>query len=286
MRAASPAPRALAASLPIVLPLLLAYGFVLLSLAGQWADDPNYAHGFFVPVMSAWLAWRRRGRLRAAPRRPNPAGILVVAAGAALYLAGVLAAELFTTRVSLVVVLTGLVLALEGTERLRVMALPLGFLLFMIPLPYVVYYRLTFPLQIESSRIAAGLLTAAGLPVVREGNVIHLEGYALEVVTACSGLRSIMTLGTIGVFIATLLPMSRAGLAGYLLLIVPVAMGANVLRLALTAAIAAVAGPGAAESFLHELSGLVLFVLGVAALFLIAWGFRWADRRRSGLSRR
>lgn len=282
MRLALPAPRSLAASLPIILSLALAYGFVLVSLVGQWADDPNYAHGFFVPIMSAWLAWRRRDRFEAAPRSPSAMGILVVLAGAALYLAGVLAAELFTTRVSLVIVIAGLVLALEGSARLRVMAFPVGFLLFMIPLPYVIYYRLTFPLQLVSSRVAAGLLTAAGLPVVREGNVLHLEGYSLEVVTACSGLRSIMTLGTIGVFLTSLIPLSRKSLVGYLALIIPVAMGANVLRLALTAGIAAVAGPGAAESFLHELSGLVLFVSGVVALFIFAWGLRWVERKRSG----
>jgi exosortase len=285
MRLALPSPRTLAASLPLALSLAVAYGFVLLSLAQQWADDPNYAHGFFVPIMAAWLARRRRDRFNAAPQSPDAMGILVVLAGAALYLVGVLAAELFTTRISLIVVVAGLVLALEGRARLRTMAFPIAFLLFMIPLPYILYYRLTFPLQIESSRVAAGILTAVGLPVIREGNVLHLEGYSLEVVTACSGLRSIMTLGTIGVFLTDLIPMSRVGLVCYAALIVPVAMGANVARLAVTAGLAAIAGPETAESFLHELSGLVLFVTGVLALFIIAWGIRWTDRRRRGSPR-
>ena len=282
MRLAFPAPRTLAASLPIALSLAVAYGFVVVSLARQWADDANYAHGFFVPAMSAWLAYRRRHRFQAAPRIPDAMGIAVVAAGVALYLAGVLAAELFTTRVSLVVVVAGLVLALEGRARLRALAFPIAFLLFMIPLPYVLYYRLTFPLQIESSRMAAGLLTAVGLPVIREGNVLHLEGYSLEVVTACSGLRSIMTLGTIGVFISDLIPLSRIGRVCLAALIVPVAMAANVARLAVTAGTAAIAGQETAESFLHGLSGLVVFVSGVAALFVMAWGIRWIEHRRSG----
>lgn len=286
MRLASPAPRTLAASLPLVLPLAIAYGFVLLALARQWADDPNYTHGFFVPLMSVLLARRRLDRFRSAPRSPDAAGIAVVFAGALLYLAGVLAAELFTSRISLVVVLAGLVLALEGRARLRAMAFPIAFLLFMIPLPYVIYYKLTFPLQIESSCLAAGLLTAVGLPVIREGNVLHLEGYSLEVVTACSGLRSIMTLGTIGVFISDLVPLSRVGRVFHWALIVPVAMGANVARLAVTAGLAAVAGPETAESFLHDLSGLVLFVSGVLALFAVAWGIQWIERRQSGSPRR
>jgi exosortase len=235
--------------------------------------------------MAGWLAWRRRERFHAAARAPEALGVGVILAGTALYLAGVLAAELFTMRLSLLVVIAGLVLALEGRARLRVMAFPIAFLACMIPLPYILYYRLTFPLQIESSRMAAGLLTAAGLPVVREGNVLHLEGYSLEVVTACSGLRSIMTLGTIGLFLTDLIRFSRAGLVGYLALIVPVAMAANIARLAVTAGVAAVSGPETAESFLHELSGLVLFVTGVLALLLCAGAIRWIERRRSGSRR-
>ncbi len=279
------APRTFAASLTLVLPLVLAYGFVVAALVRQWADDPNYTHGFFVPLMSGWLAWRRREGFARAERSPRTAGIVVVLAGALLYLSGILAAELFTTRLSLVVVIAGLVLATEGPSRLRVMAFPIAFLLFMIPLPYVLYYRMTFPLQVESSRLAAALLSGAGLPVLREGNVLHLEGYSLEVVTACSGLRSIMTLGTIGIFLTDSIRLSRGGLFIFALLIVPVAIAANVARLVATAAIAAIAGADTAESFLHDLSGLVLFVTGVMALAACAGGIRWIERVRNGSRR-
>ena len=282
MRYARPASRMLAGSLPVTLPFVFAYSFVLVGLVQQWADDPNYAHGFFVPFMAAYLARRRWARFLAAPRRPSAAGIVLVVAGSLVYLAGVLGAELFTMRASLIIVLAGILLALEGPERLRVMAFPIAFMLFMIPLPYVIYYRLTFPLQLESSRMAAAVLTAAGLPVVREGNVLHLEGYSLEVVTACSGLRSIMSLGAIGVFLADLFRMRPAGLLLYTVLIVPVAMAANVARLVVTAVLATLAGQETAESFLHELSGVVLFVTGVLSLVLIAGVIRWIERRRSG----
>ncbi len=271
--------RALAASLILAIPLAFAYGSVLVSLAGQWLEDPNYTHGFFVPLMALWLAGRRYRRFLDTPRTLDPTGIVVVAAGVILYLAGVLAAELFTTRVSLVIVVAGLVLAFEGRQRLRVMAFPIAFLLCMVPLPYVLYYRLTFPLQLASSRIASDLLSMAGLPVLREGNVLHLEGYSLEVVAACSGLRSIMALGTIGVFLMDLVPMSRAGRIVYLLLLVPVAMGANVARLVFTAAVAAISGPETAESFLHGVSGIVLFVSGLLAMLAIAAVIRWTERR-------
>jgi exosortase len=206
--------------------------------------------------------------------------VLLLLAGAVLYALGTAAAELFTARVSLVVVIAGLVALLEGKQRLRVLAFPIAFLLCMIPLPYVFYYQLTFPLQIESSRLAAALLSAAGMPVLREGNILEVEGYTLEVVTACSGLRSIMTLGTMAVFMTEFFRVSRVAKTVLVAAALPVAVAANVARLAATACIAAIGGAAAAESFLHELSGLVVFLTGLVALFAIGKGLEWVERKR------
>jgi exosortase len=272
--------RTLAPLLPILLPLLAAYWFVLISLGAQWADDPNYAHGFFVLPMAAVLAWRRRERWRATPARVDARGIVLFIAAAVLYLGGVIAAELFTMRVSLVVAVAAIVFTLEGSQRFRVVWFPLFFLLAMIPLPYVFYYRLTFPLQLESSRLAAALLDAMGMPLLREGNVIHLEGYSMEVIAACSGLRSIMTLGSLALFWADYVRLSPLFRGVFLLLAIPIAVAANVARLVLTAGIAAIEGPAAAESFLHELSGLVVFVVGMLAILLCGKGLEWIGRAR------
>jgi exosortase len=280
MRLAATSPRRFVGALSIVLPFALAYGFVLASLARQWADDPNYTHGFFVLPMSALLAYRRRARFFSAPRAPAAAGLVLVTCGALVYLAGVAAAELFTTRISLVLVVAGLVWALEGRSRARAMAFPVVFLLCMVPVPYLVYYQATFPLQIESSRWAAALLGWAGMPVVREGNILNLEGYSLEVVTACSGLRSIMALGTIALFLTDFMTRTPASKAILVVAAVPIAVLANVMRLATTAAIASLAGPEAAESFLHELSGVVVFIAGLAALIALGKGLEWIERRR------
>ncbi len=280
MRLAVPAPRSVASSILLLLSFAAAYWFVAASLAHQWADDPNYAHGFFVLPMAAVLAWRRRHRFLAAAARVDGAGLWVTGAGVCLYLLGLLTAELFTMRVSLVVVVAGMVITIEGRERFRVLAYPIAFLLCMVPLPYLVYYRLTFPLQLESSRIAAEILSLAGMPLVREGNVIRLEGYALEVVAACSGLRSIMTLGTLAWFMLDWLALGVVRRLVFLALVIPIAVGANVARLSLTAGIAAIAGPAAAQSFLHELSGVVVFVTGVLALVAGGKGLEWIGHAR------
>jgi exosortase len=270
--------RAFPSLFPVVIPLVAAYWFVIASLTLQWSDDPNYAHGFFVIPMAAMLAWRRRALWQAASTRPDTGGLLMLAAAGVLYLVGILAAELFTTRVSLVLAVAAIVYALEGKQRFRVMRYPLFFLLAMIPIPYVFYYRLTFPLQLESSRLAADFLSAAGMPLVRAGNVIHLEGYSLEVVSACSGLRSIMTLGTLALFVLDFAGLTAWRRGAFILLVVPIAMAANVARLVLTAGIAAIQGPQAAESFLHELSGLVVFVFGLCAIAACAKGLKWIGR--------
>jgi exosortase len=264
----------------LLVPLAAAYWFVFASLAAQWADDPNYAHGFFVIPMAMALAWRRRGAWAGAPSRPDARGLILVACAGVIYLAGILAAELFTMRVSLVVALAGMVWTLEGVERLRVMRFPLFFLFAMIPIPYVFYYRLTFPLQLESSRLAADFLGAMGMPLVRAGNVIHLEGYSLEVVSACSGLRSIMTLGTMALFISDFLRMGPALRSIFFILVIPIAVVTNVARLVLTAGLAALEGPKAAESFLHELSGVVVFVVGLCAIAACGKGLEWIARAR------
>jgi exosortase len=272
--------RSLLPILPALFSLLAAYWFVLASLAAQWADDPNYAHGFFVLPMAAVLAWRRRDHWYAAPSEPDARGVLILLAAAVLYLGGLLAAELFTMRVSFVVAVAGILFTMHGARRFRVMSFPVLFLLAMIPLPYVFYYRLTFPLQLESSRLAAAFLDSMGMPLVREGNIIHLEGYSLEVVTACSGLRSIMTLGTLALFLLDFLRLAPVGRVVFVLLSIPIAVAANVARLVLTAGIAAIQGPAAAESFLHELSGLVVFVFGMLAIVGCGKGLEWIARGR------
>jgi len=258
---------------------LLAYWFVFASLIRQWISDPNYGHGLFIIPMAIVLAWRRRGQLRGIPARPSATGLLVIAAGGALYLVGILSAELFTSRLSFVVTLIGIVLVTQGTGRTRALLFPLLFLLFMIPVPYILYYKLTFPLQLKSSEFTEVILSIIGLPAVRSGNIIDLEGYTLEVVTACSGLRSIMTLGALAVFTADFLDMRAAAKVLFALLAVPVALVSNTFRLVSTAVISAFSDEKAADHFLHEFSGVVVFISGAVLLFITGYFVQWVDRR-------
>ena len=257
------------------------FWFVVASLARQWLDDPNYTHGLFVVPMAIFLAWRRRGKLAKAPRSVWSPGIIVVAIGGAIYLLGIAAAELFTQRFAMVLTAIGLFSLTQGKERTRVWAFPLAFLLLMLPLPYILYYRLTFPLQLESSRLTASLLSGLGMPVVRTGNVIHLENYNLEVVTACSGLRSMMTLGTLAIFASDFLHTGSAAKVLLVVLSVPVAVAANTVRLAVTAIVSALGSPEAADSFFHQFSGIVVFLSGLVLLVIAGLVLEWIAKRKT-----
>jgi exosortase len=277
----------LVADASLFIPLIIVcHWFVISALAGQWWDDPNYTHGFFVLPMALVLAWKRRKKLAEIAPEPSPIGVLVVIAGGLLYLTGVLAAELFTMRVSLVIVVVGVTLATQGMKRTRVLLFPCLFLLLMVPIPYIFYYKMTFPMQLKSSELTAGVLSALGMPVIRSGNVINLENYTLEVVTACSGLRSIMTLGTLAIFFQDFLRIGNVARLVFVALVVPVAILANTVRLVTTAVVAAVADPDKADSYLHEVSGITVFLVGLALLLAAGGLMEWIARRASAGQRR
>ena len=277
----SVSPRISPSTVGMIILFAAVFWFVAAALARQWLDDPNYTHGLFVVPMAIFLAWRRRGKLAKAPRSVWSPGIIVVAIGGAIYLLGIAAAELFTQRFAMVLTAIGLFSLTQGKERTRVLAFPLAFLLLMLPLPYILYYRLTFPLQIESSRLTATFLSVLGMPVVRTGNVIHLENYNLEVVTACSGLRSMMTLGTLAIFASDFLHTGSAAKVLLVVLSVPVAIAANTVRLAVTAIVSALGSPEAADNFFHQFSGIVVFLSGLVLLVAAGLVLEWIARRKA-----
>src|SRR5262249_33085011 len=150
-----------------------------------------------IPV-AAYFTWQRRDALRRAPLRPSSLGLVLLATGILLLLAGLLGAELFLSRVSLVFVLTGAVLFVLGWSHLRILAFPLAMLLLMIPIPSIIFNQIAFPLQLFASRVGEAAISAANIPVLREGNVLVLANTSLEVAEACSGIRSLVSLITLG----------------------------------------------------------------------------------------
>jgi len=203
--------------------------------------------------------------------KPSNFGLLVILGGIGLLLVGSLGAELFTSRFSMLVLLAGMILFLAGWELLRAVSFPLGFLIFMIPLPAIIYNQITFPLQLMASRFATFWLDLVHVPVLRDGNILIFSNYSLEVVEACSGIRSLMTLIAVAVMYGYFLEPRRWVRVVLALLMVPIAIVSNAIRIMGAGVMAHRIGPAAAEGFLHEFSGWVIFL---AALLMLV-GFHW-----------
>jgi exosortase len=249
--------------------VLILYASVLGSLVKQWWSDPNYGHGFFVPVIAAYVLWSERDRWRAQPFRPNNFGVAIMLFAVGLRILGMLGAELFMARLSLVILISGIVLFLAGRQVLRSIGFPIGYLLFMIPLPAIVYYQLTLPLQLWASRLGATGLVALGIHTVREGNLLYLPNCTLNVVEACSGIRSLLSLLAVAVaygYFAERSTWKRGVLA---IASIPVAIAANGLRLVATGVLSYFFGPTVDSGAVHVALGLGFFALALVSILLI-----------------
>lgn len=261
--------RAWIAAALVAAALGVAYSRIAVALVRQWSTDENYSHGFIVLPLALWFAWQRRDALRALPLRPTMVGLLIIAGGLAMLTVGVLGAELFLSRLSFVVLLAGTIAFVAGLPHVRVLALPLVFLLLMIPLPAIIFNSVAFPLQLLASRAGATALDWGGVPVLREGNMLILASTKLEVAEACSGIRSLVSLVTLAVVLGQLSLRWRSTRVLLVLAAVPVAIVANAMRVAGTGFAAHFWSPEAAEGFFHAFSGWIVFAVAFAALMVV-----------------
>ncbi len=241
---------------------------VFIKLAHDWSTNDNYSHGFFIPLISGYMVYIMRAELKSLGMKPANWGLLVLLAGLGqLYIAQV-GSEFFLQRTSIIPVLLGLALFLLGTAMTRRLLLPIAYLLFMVPLPAIVWNKIAFPMQLYSSAITEKVIQLIGIPVFREGNVLHLAQTTLEVVDACSGLRSLTTMFALSAALAwfSMYPTWKKWML--FLAAAPIAIFANMVRLTGTAGLASIYGEKVAQGFLHEFSGLFTFVLGLMLLVL------------------
>ena len=245
------------------------YAPILGHLVIQWWRDPNFSHGFFVPLFSAFIVWQDRGRLAAIPKAPSAWGIPVIVLALLTLILGVFGAELFLSRASIILLIAGLVLFFAGREVLIAVLFPVLLLILMIPIPAIVFSQVTFPLQILASKLAAWSLPIFGVPVLREGNVINLPAMPLEVAEACSGIRSLLSLTTLAIMYGYLMEKNVAIRFALALASIPVAVAANGLRIVGTGLLVQYWDPDKAEGFFHAFSGWLIFVVSLLMLFVL-----------------
>jgi exosortase len=303
--------------------LIFAYATVLAKLGHDWWTDENYSHGLLIPFIIVFILWSQRDRLAPAARRPSTAvGLSAVLFALFALWAGTAGAELYMQRTSLVLLLAGTVVYFWGFSLLRLLVVPLFLLLLAIPIPAIIFNKIAFPLQLFASRCAVWAMTLFDIPVLRQGNVIELmplgarETKKLEVVEACSGIRSLMTLVTLAVVFAYFThpreensddgdrpsstpsnPSFRiSGLKSFgfwrssiiVLSAVPIAIFTNALRVSGTGVLARYYGTRVADGFFHSFSGWVIYVVAFLMLFAVGWLLdrakpnRTAARKSSG----
>ena len=245
------------------------YGPTLAHLVAQWWKDPNFSHGFFVPMFSAFVIWQERSRLTAVSVHPSWWGLLFLALGLCVLIVGQMGAELFLSRLSLLMVLAGLMVLFLGWSFFRAVLFPWAFLLLMIPIPAILFNQITFPLQLLASKVASSTLPWMGVPVLREGNVIILPAMALEVAEACSGIRSLMSLMTLAIIYGYLMERRVSVRVLLALASIPIAVAANSFRIVGTGLLVQYWDPEKAQGFFHEFSGWLIFVISLIMLYLL-----------------
>ena len=247
----------------------LLYWRIAGKLVSDWYNIGDESHGFLVPLFSAFLVWDKRHKLSAMVVQPSWGGVPLVVLGSVTLLLGVYGAELFLSRVSFVFILAGLIWTLCGRRIFRELLFPMAVLLLAIPFPAILFNQITFPLQLLASRLASAILPVLGVPVLREGNVIQLPAMKLEVAEACSGIRSLMSLFTLSVFYGYFLERTTARRWFMALASIPIAVGANALRIVGTGLCVQYWDPSKGEGFFHEFSGWVMFLISLGFLYFV-----------------
>jgi exosortase len=293
-----PIPRNLWKPVAVIAALAFAYYSVLAKLGYDWWTDENYSHGLLIPIVIGYILWVERERFTR--MRPAPSllwgGLIVVVALLSLWV-GTAGAELYVQRMSLVLMVVGVVVYFWGFRLLRLLLVPLFLLLLAIPIPAILFNKIAFPLQLFASRCAVSAMRLFDIPVLRQGNVIELmprgarETKKLEVVEACSGIRSLMTLVTLAVVFAyftrpredddggvkggsLLRRIKSYGFWRSIILVasaVPIAIFTNALRVSGTGILAHYYGTEVADGFFHSFSGWVVYIVAFLLLFAVGW---------------
>jgi len=247
---------------------LVAFAHPLLELVRRWSTQDEYSHAFFIPAISAWLLWSRRQAILDSIGSPSWTGPLLLLIAATMHIVGELSALFILSQVGFVLALLGIALGLGGRSLLQVVFIPIVFLLFAIPLPYFIDAVLTWRLQIVSSQLGTLFIRLVGLPVYLEGNVIDLGVYKLQVVEACSGLRYLYPLLSLGFLAAYLFQAPLWQRAVVFLSTIPITIIMNSLRIGIVGILVNSFGPQDADGFLHMFEGWIIFIAcaGVLAI--------------------
>ena len=239
---------------------------IFLKLIHDWEVDPNYSHGYFIPLISLFMVWVSKEKFKNAEVVPQKYGLIIIVLGLLQLALSWIGNEYFLQGTSMIVVLLGMSLYLGGHKITKILALPILYLVFMVPIPSIIWNKIAFPLALFASSLSTEAISTLGISILREGNILTLPNITLQVVDACSGLRSLITLLALSAILAFLADQNKTKKIILFLSAVPIALLSNVIRLIVTAVLARYWGSSVAHGFIHDFSGLAVFVLGLGML--------------------
>lgn len=251
-------------------------------MQGIWEVDPNYSHGYLVPLVSGFFAWRAY-KLHGLPARDEvpqselTIGIIELAIGLGLHMIAWFANSPLLDMLALVGVLHGFLVILGGFVGARPYACAIMYLLFMAPLPVAIYQPIAIFMQQFVSSFSVATLQLFTIAAYREGYIVHVPGYTMEVGEACSGLRQLTAFLALSVAAAHLSDRRKWYKWALVMLSVPTAVASNCVRVTLTGVIMMVAGQEAAEGVWHTLEGLAVFIVGIGLFLAFAFGLMKLD---------
>jgi exosortase len=249
--------------------VLALYTPVVPGLVREWTEFPNLSHGFAIPFIAGYLAWARREMLAGTRFEPALAGALVLTAGLFVYAVGVLGGETFIARVALPTMLFGTVSLLGGWAVAWQLAPAIGYLVLMVPFPYLPLRFLTDESRMFDATVTAAVLPWLGIPVNQTGFLLHLPHITLEVADACSSVPATLSLVALGVSYGFLGERSNRARVALALLAVPLGIASNIARIVLTAVAAHLLGLIALHNVIHKFSGTTVFLMTLGALILL-----------------
>lgn len=251
---------------------LWSFSPVWMSLLNAWSSSDDYSHGFLIVPLSFYVLWQKRDELREVQIRPTWMVFPLVGLSLVSYLFADYA-EIQTLRpLAMILFLGSSLFFLFGKQFFKVCRFPLFLLLFMVPVPAQIYAVLTIPLQLFVTKATAFILSTIGIPNLREGNVLHLPEHTMQVVQACSGLRSIMSLLTLGLLVGYFSLVSNLLRTILFFFAIPIAILVNVVRLLLIVTFLYYYNFDLASGMPHTVLGVLIFCLAILLFMFLRKG--------------